>query len=115
MTTQPPFLPDAGPFTMVSSQQAVNHGVNGRYQVVLYGAYNAHGRIASDRNGVGILIEPRDGARGAVVCDELGLERLSRVGHPTDAQIALYEALVAMPWAQFQATINRSDRTRFKL
>jgi len=108
------FLPNVGPFHRVSRQREVGHGIHGRYRVVLYGAYNAFGPVDPKRNGVAILIEPRDGARGAVVVDELGQEAID-LPVPSDKQIELYESIIALPWKLFQALVNRSDRKRFKL
>lgn len=34
---------------------------------------------------------------------------------PSANQIELYQSTLAMPWKEFQATVNRSDRKRFIL
>ena len=112
--SQPNFQPNIGPFNFVTANKLISHGVNGAYRIVLYGAYNACGLIGSEFNGVGVLIEPKDGARGAVVVDNLGCEP-SGYGGPSQAQSDLYELICNEPWAQFQKRCNRSDRVRFKL
>ena len=112
--TQPTFQSNIGPFHFVTANKLINHGVNGTYRIVLYGAFNACGLIGSEFNGVGVLIEPKDGARGAVVVDNLGRES-SGYGGPSQTQSDLYELICNEPWAQFQKRCNRSDRVRFKL
>lgn len=112
--TIPTFQPSIDPFHLVTAQQLIDHGVHGRYRIVLYGAYNACGLMDPAGNGVGVLIEPKDGARGAVVVDGVGQERSGSMG-PSQAQCDLYAVICNEPWPVFQKRCNRSDRARFKL
>jgi len=115
MTTQHSFfLPDVGPFGHVYQHLTLNHGVHGLYQLVLYGSYNAPGRVDTQNNGVAVLIEPKSGMRAAVVVDQLGQEPGQKT-QPWPAQLALFAQMLGASWPEFRRLVNRSDNTRFKI
>jgi len=108
------FMPNIDRLHLISRMQDVNHGPNGRYRVVLYGAYDACGPLDHTRNGIAILFKPNDGARWATVVYELAQEVTGYHG-PSAAQVQLYEEIVAMPWKGFRALVNRNKHKHFKI
>ncbi|MEG0869654.1 MAG: hypothetical protein RSG77_21815 [Hafnia sp.] len=102
--------PTVSQFVGVTHDQIVDFGVEGKFRVLVYAAYNSYGLIGPEHNGVAILRE----SPASVVVDELGIEASGYDG-PSEAQVALFNKIVAMDWKTFRATANASSRSRFDI
>ncbi len=107
-TNLPPVIGKVGPFEGVTGDIVREVGSE-RYRLVLYSAYNAHGLIGSECNGIAILSEDRLN----VVADELGKESFRTT--PTPEQKALFEQLKTCDEETFRATVNASSRARYRI
>jgi hypothetical protein len=85
---------NAGPFLDVTRDQVVAFSPCRKFRVIRYHAYNADGLVSTSNFGIAIL----DQVQMDVVCDMLP---------PED-----FDHLVSMPWEDFQAYVNESDRLR---
>lgn len=103
--------PTVAQFVGVTSDKIVDFGKNGKFRVLVYGAYNAMGLIGPEMNGIAILKEPEGDRRGFVVTDNLGKQDSGYFG-PSKEQVELFERIVAMKWEDFRALANDSERSR---
>lgn len=102
--------PSVDRYMGVSRDQIVDFGKNGKFRVLVFGAYNAMGLIGPEINGIAILQE--DPAR--VVTDAICKQDSGYFG-PSQAQLDLFDEIVKMSWKKFQALVNESERARFTL
>lgn len=77
------------------------------FRVALYNAYNAHGLIGSEHNGIVIL----DQNRFCVVLDR-HCEQASGYNGPSRKQVEEWERIIKMSWEDFKIFVNTNSRTR---
>jgi len=100
-------LPSVGPYAYVSRDSV---RADGRFRLVLYGAYNARGLIGSECNGVAVL----DEVERAVVADEVAREGTGW-GGPSARQRLEFDRLLALDDAAFRAEISAHPRARYSI
>lgn len=89
---------DVGPFMGVTLDKTVEFEGHGKFRVIMYRAYNAHGLIGTENNGVAVLDEDQMD----VVCDMIPREK--------------YLELTVNPlWPEFQDIVNSSNRLRRRI
>ena len=100
-------LPQVGPYVGVSRDEIVQ---DGKYRVLLYGAYNAMGLIGPECNGIAVL----DQGKMSVLLDEEAKEPSGYFG-PSRAQERRYKEIMAMSLVKFRQWVNRHPRSRYPI
>lgn len=95
-----------GQYAMVSRDETLKFG-NRTFRVVLYGAYNAHGLIGTENNGIAVLDEDRM----QVVLDSHAREETGSFG-PTDHQMVELRRILGMDAARFVEFCNSHPMSR---
>lgn len=85
-----------------------------RYRLVLYGAYNAHGLIGSEYNGIAVL----DDNRRQVWCDNIGRQPSGWYTPEAEAPavlVKLFEKMKAMTTDELISFVNSQKHCRYKV
>ena len=97
-----------GPLMHVSGDVLVHFVcVKRTFRIILYGAYNAHGLIGPEFNGVAVLDE--DNKR--VLTDRLAQAQSGYHG-PTRDQVRYFKELQDVDWDTFRDIVNTSEHSR---
>lgn len=101
----PEMRPDQkSPLSRIMKMGTLDFGANGRYTVVIHGAYNAMGVIDTKNNGVGILDDTK---RQVLMSSYCGwVDEQSFIA--TEAE---FTRLINMDWRQFQQLSNHQVGT----
>jgi len=95
-----------GQYTMVSRDETLKFG-DRTFRVVLYGAYNAHGLIGTENNGIAVLDE--DNVQ--VVLDGHFCEETGAYG-ATESQVCEWRRICGMGAEEFVEFCNSHDTSR---
>jgi hypothetical protein len=113
MTTSPISThPQVSQFVGVTSDHTLDFGAKGKFRVLVYAAYSAHGLIGPEKNGIAIIA--LEGEGGRVVVDEIEIAPSGYNG-PSAQQIFKFGEILSMKWPEFQNMVNESDRCRFNI
>lgn len=99
-----------GPYVGVTKDEIRDFKEHGKFRLLIYGAYNAHGLIGSECNGICVLDENKK----AVLADELVKASTGYFG-PSEQQVKTFEDLMNCPWVKFRACVNKSGRARYQI
>jgi len=104
--------PNIGPYTGVTFDVVRTFEEVGRtFRIVVYAAFNAHGLIGSEDNGILVL----DDDNMEVLADSLEKNSSGYFG-PSDHQWGVANMLAtAMTWLEFASYINSCGRNRYQL
>ena len=103
-------LPRIGPYMGVSRDTIKKYSNGRKLRFIIYGAYNAHGLIGSECNGIAVLDENNK----AVLCDEVCKADSGYFG-PLAAQLALYDTILKMRWPKVRDYLNQQVRSRYSI
>lgn len=98
-----------GPFMGVQNDKIIKFGSR-LFRIVTYQAYNAHGLIGSEFNGVAIL----DENTLQVVADNIGCENSGYYG-VSKKQVDIFEKICTMKLTEFRAFVNNTERLRMEI
>ena len=101
-----------GPYTGVEykEEKCFSDGVDRKFIIATYQAYNAFGLIGSECNGIVIL----DDDKKQVLCDEIAIQSTGWFGASTE-QVELFNRLLGMTWEEFQEFVNSHPRSRYEI
>ena len=102
-------LKSIGPYVGVS-RDVTRTDNGGTYRCIVYGAYNAHGLIGSEFNGIAIFDENNK----KVLCDLIAREDSGYFG-PSKKQLETLVDLVSMPFNKFKDFINNNPHSRYSI